>query len=236
MKSLLTADWTNLLVATFEADKNLLREYIPYKTELNDWNGKYYMSLLGFMFSKPLIAGIPSPFYRCFEEINLRFYVRHKSRYGWRNGVVFIKEIAPAKLIGLTAKWLYHENFISLPIKHSFTGNDKEKKTAYYWNTGREWNYVKLVTSVNPAETGTSSLESFTRDHYFAYTRQSPGETREFEIEHPIWNIYPGISFDMKLDAETIYGKQFTDYFLEPPCASFLMDGSRTNVSFPVLL
>ena len=104
MKSLLTADWTNLLVATFEADKNLLREYIPYKTELNDWNGKYYMSLLGFMFSRPLIAGIPSPFYRCFEEINLRFYVRYKSRYGWRNGVVFIKEIAPAKLIGLTGQ------------------------------------------------------------------------------------------------------------------------------------
>ena len=100
MRSLLTADWTNLLVATFEADKKLPREYIPYKTELNDCNGNYYMSLLGFMFSRPVIAGIPSPFYRCFEEINLRFYVRQKSRYGWRNGVVFINEITPYKLIG----------------------------------------------------------------------------------------------------------------------------------------
>lgn len=236
MKQLLTADWTNLLIATFEADKRLLREYIPSKTELNDWNGKYYMSLLGFMFSRPVIASIPSPFYRCFEEINLRFYVRHKSRSGWRNGVVFIKEIAPSKLIGLTAKWLYHENFISLPMTHAFTSNDRESKTAYYWDTGHEWNHLELATGINPREPVPYSLESFTRDHYYAYTRQSPGKTREFEIEHPPWRIYPAISFDMKLDAATIYGKQFVDYFKQPPSTSFLMDGSRTNVSFPVLL
>jgi uncharacterized protein len=236
MRSLLTADWTNLLVATFEADKKLLRDYIPYKTELNDWNGKHYMSLLGFMFSRPVIAGIPSPVYRCFEEINLRFYVRHKSKYGWRNGVVFIKEITPYKLVGLAAKWLYRENFISLPMKHSFTHTGNEKKTFYHWYTGRDWNYLKLVTKPNPAEPAHYSLESFTREHYYAYTRQNAVKTREFEIEHPPWHIYPGISFDMKLDAATIYGNQFADYFQQAPCTSFLMDGSRTNVSFPVLL
>lgn len=236
MKPLLTANWTNLLVATFEADRKLLREYIPYQTELNDWNGKYYMSLLAFMFSKPVIAGIPSPCYRCFEEVNLRFYVRHKSRFGWRNGVVFIKEIAPAKLIGLAAKWLYHENFISLPMKHSFSTTADERKTAYYWNTGKEWNYLELVSALDHKEPDILSLESFIRDHNFAYTRQRKNQSREFEIEHPTWNIFPGISFDMKLDAGTIYGPQFSDYFLQPPCTSFLMDGSRTNVSFPVLL
>jgi len=236
MRSLLTAGWTNLLVVTFEADKKLLREYIPYKTELNDWNGKYYMSLLGFMFSRPVIARIPTPIYRCFEEINLRFYVRHKSRYGWRNGVVFIKEIAPYKLVGLAAKWLYLEHFIAIPMKHSFTQNGKEKRAAYYWNTGHAWNHLEMVTAVNPAEPGPYSLESFTRDHYYAYTRQNSTKSRGFEIEHPPWNIYPAISFDMKLDAATIYGEPFVEYFQQTPCSSFLMNGSRTNVSFPVLL
>jgi uncharacterized protein len=236
MKTLLTADWTDLLVATFEADKSLLQKYIPYKTELNDWNGKYYMSLLGFIFSRPVIAGIPSPFYRRFEEINLRLYVRCKNGNAWKNGVVFIKEIAPSPIIGLVAKWLYRENFICLPVKHCFTNTDTDRKTEYHWHSGREWNYLKLITTINPVEPGKSSLESFTRDHYYAYTKQSENKTREFEIEHRHWDIYPAISFDMKLDAANIYGKEFADYFQEPPCKSFLMNGSQTKVSFPLLL
>ena len=72
----LVADWTNLLVATFETDKKLLNTYLPPQTELDDWNGRHYMSLVAFMFSNTRLMGIPSPFYRSFEELNLRFYVR----------------------------------------------------------------------------------------------------------------------------------------------------------------
>jgi uncharacterized protein YqjF (DUF2071 family) len=83
MKTLLTANWTNLVTATFEADKKLLQKFVPAKTELNDWNGKYLMSLVGFLFSSPCLYGIPSPLFRKFEEINLRFYVRHKTGNKW---------------------------------------------------------------------------------------------------------------------------------------------------------
>src|SRR5258706_12491650 len=106
MRTLLTAHWVNLLTATYETNKNFLKKFLPAKTELNEWNGKYFMSLVGFMFLKPALLGMASPFYRSFEEINLRFYVRHKERKSWKNGVVFIKEIAPARIIGLAAAWL----------------------------------------------------------------------------------------------------------------------------------
>jgi uncharacterized protein YqjF (DUF2071 family) len=236
MKTLLAANWTNLVVATFETEEKLLKKYLPCKTEVNDWNGKYYMSLVGFMFSKPVIAGIPSPFYRSFEEINLRFYVKHKSKTEWKNGVVFIKEISPSKMIGLAAKLLYHESFISLPMKHIITMTDIKLKTEYYWKISRQWNYLKLTTSLSPYEPENSSLESFIRNHYQGYTKNTETKTSKFEIEHRHWSIYPSLSFDMQLNTENIYGREFCEYFQQKPSTSFLMDGSRTKVSYPVLL
>ncbi|MEI9911844.1 MAG: DUF2071 domain-containing protein [Bacteroidota bacterium] len=122
-----------------EADKSLLQKYIPYKTELNDWNGKYYISLLGFIFNRPVIAGIPSPFYRRFEEINLRFYVRHKTGNEWKNGVVFINEIAPSPIIGLVARWLYHETlpvFLSNTVLPILILNEKRNTTGIQAGNG----------------------------------------------------------------------------------------------------
>lgn len=235
MRTLLTADWTNLIVATFETDKKLLEKYLPYNTELNDWNGRYYMSLLGFMFSKPVLAGIPSPFYRSFEEVNLRFYVRYRNKTGWQNAVVFIKEIAPSPVIGLAAKWLYHENFISLPMKHHFSADETQRQTAYYWKIKNRWNYLELTTGLTAVEPQQHSLESFIRDQYYACTKSGQKKTYAFEIEHRRWNIYPGLSFAMLLDAGYIYGKEFSDSF-QKPCSSFLMDGSGTNISYPSLV
>jgi hypothetical protein len=37
------------------------------------------------------------PFYRNFEEINLRFYIKHNTSDGERRGVAFIKEIDPKR-------------------------------------------------------------------------------------------------------------------------------------------
>ena len=236
MKTLLTVNWTNLLVATFETDKKLLEKFTPAKTELNDWNGKYLLSLVGFLFSNPSIFRIPSPLYRKFEEVNLRFYVRHKSKNEWKKGVVFIKEIAPSRIIGLSAKWLYHENFISLPMKHSFDITNEKRDIEYSWKINSNWNFLKLRAAGNPLTGNGNTIEAFMKEHYWGYTKKGNDKSFEFEIQHPPWNIYPAISFDMHLDAEAMYGKEFTDYFREKPVSAFLMDGSQTKVSYPVLL
>lgn len=235
MKTLLTAEWTNLLVATFETDKTLLKKFLPAKTELSEWKGKYFMSLVGFIFSNPRLLSIPSPFYRKFEEVNLRFYVRHKEKTKWKNGVVFIKEIATSPLIGLVAKWLYHENFISLPLKHNFNTTNTEKGIEYSWKLGNNWNYIKSQTSLSRSLSN-NTIEAFIADHYWAYTKAGDHKTFEFEIEHPPWNIYPSTSFKMNLDAEKIYGSEFAEYFQQDPLTVFLMDGSTTKVSYPKLV
>jgi uncharacterized protein len=236
MKTLLTAHWTNLVTATFETDKHFLQKYLPAKTELNDWNARYFMSIVAFLFEKPRLLGIPSPFYNSFEEINLRFYVRRKLNNEWRKGVVFIKEIAPYYIPAQTAKWLYRENFISVPMKHEFINSNKLMYRSYACKISKEWNYLNMESACIHTETGLGDVENFIRDHYWAYTRKGSNKTLEFQIEHPPWKIFPAIKFDMHLDTGTIYGEQFKDYFAEKPVDAFLMDGSYTKVSWPVML
>jgi uncharacterized protein YqjF (DUF2071 family) len=47
------------------------------------------------MFTNVRVLGVPVPFHRNFEEVNLRFYVRHYDNGEWKRGVVFIKELVP---------------------------------------------------------------------------------------------------------------------------------------------
>ena len=90
--SFLTAEWRKLALANYEVDQKLLEPYLPHGTELDVWNGRCYVSLVGFMFQNVRLLGIPVPFHTEFEEVNLRFYVRHKKDGEWRRGAVFISE------------------------------------------------------------------------------------------------------------------------------------------------
>ena len=81
--SFLTARWQHLAMLNYEIDPAVLQPFVPVGTELDAWQGRYYVSMVGFMFLETRVLGIPIPFHRNFEEVNLRFYVRHKSEDGW---------------------------------------------------------------------------------------------------------------------------------------------------------
>jgi len=107
-KVFLTAEWKHLVMLNYEIEPSVLVPYVPKGTELDLWNGKYLVSVVGFMFVKTRVFGIPIPFHRDFEEVNLRIYVRRKAEDGWRRGVVFIKEIVPRAAIAFTARKFYN--------------------------------------------------------------------------------------------------------------------------------
>ena len=72
----LKANWENLIMANYEVEPSILKPYLPNGVELDFYNHKTYVSLVGFMFKKTSLFGLPIPFFGSFEEINLRFYVR----------------------------------------------------------------------------------------------------------------------------------------------------------------
>ncbi len=76
----------------YEVDAGLLLPFVPAGTELDRWNGKVFVSLVGFRFLETKLFGfLPIPMHSNFEEVNLRFYVRRHTGSEVRRGVVFIR-------------------------------------------------------------------------------------------------------------------------------------------------
>ena len=94
----------------YAVERSLLGGLVPRGTELDEWQGRVYLSVVGFLFLNTRVLGVPIPFHRHFEEVNLRLYVRRRADAGWRRAVVFIKEIVPRVAIAFTARALYNEN------------------------------------------------------------------------------------------------------------------------------
>ena len=99
----LTANWKDLVMANYIIDPTILEPFVPIRTELDSFNGQVYVSLVGFMFTDTRLLGWRIPFHVHFEEVNLRFYVRHKDAGQWKRGTVFIKEIVPKPAISFVA-------------------------------------------------------------------------------------------------------------------------------------
>ena len=109
----LTAEWRHLLMVNYVVDLAVLTPLIPAGTELDLWQGRAYVSVVGFRFLRTKVLGIPVPFHRDFDVVNLRFYVRRKVDGQWRKGVVFVKEIVPKRAIAFVARTVYNENYVA---------------------------------------------------------------------------------------------------------------------------
>src|SRR5690242_17347432 len=99
----LRAKWINLIMVNYEVYPAQLKAHVPKHTELDFHNGTCFVSLVGFLFKDTKVKGVPVPFHRTFEEINLRFYVRQRENNKWKRGVVFLREIVPLPAITAVA-------------------------------------------------------------------------------------------------------------------------------------
>src|SRR5262245_30634025 len=114
----LTAEWRYLAMINYQVDPSILQASVPAGTELDQWRGRTFVSLVGFLFLKTRVLGLRIPFHENFEEINLRFYVRRRGAEGWRRGVVFIREIVPRQAIATAARIFYNENYAARRMSH----------------------------------------------------------------------------------------------------------------------
>lgn len=230
-KKFLTAQWRNLLMANFETDPAVLRSYVPYGTELDEWNGKHYVSLVGFLFKDTRVRGLSIPFHKNFEEVNLRFYVRYKHAEGWRRGVVFVKELVPKRMITMVANTLYGEKYATLPMRHTWEDFDQQRmKVRYEWQSGRQWNHIEAIADKAAAFVAPGSKEHFITEHYWGYTQLNAQQTSEYQVTHPSWKIHPVHEFSFHCDTEAIYGRHFTESLSQTPASVFLAEGSGIEV------
>jgi uncharacterized protein len=230
----LTAEWRHLAMLNYEIDPKILAPFVPAGTELDFWNGQTFVSMVGFLFRKTRIRGVPIPFHRHFEEINLRFYVRRKVNGDWRRAVVFIREIVPRFAIAYVARVFYNEPYLALPTAHQIehhAGQPQEiKSVVYSWQFNNRDNFLKLTTRGSVQVMVAGSQHEFITEHYWGYTAQRDGSTLEYRVEHPRWRVQDAETTELNCDVAALYGQPFCSVLNRRPVSAFLAEGSAVKV------
>ena len=231
-KTFLRAKWQNIIMANYEIDPSVLMPYLPKGVELDYFQGKSYVSLVGFLFKDTSLFNIPIPLLGTFEEVNLRFYVVRKIGNEWRRGVVFINETVPYKIVAIIANQLYKEHYTAIPTKHKWLLTDSEQEIVYQMKVKSVWNSIKVVASVQKVKMDHNSIEEFIFEHYYGYTKADEHTSIEYKVNHPKWAIYPISSFEIKCDFEAFYGSDFALLNNAKPHSIMLAEGSDVSIDW----
>src|SRR4029079_571959 len=87
----LTADRRWVAMLNYPVSPELLEPLVPPGTAIDLWQGAAYVSVVGFLFERIRVLGLPLPTHRRFEEVNLRFYVVRDVAGELRHSVTFIR-------------------------------------------------------------------------------------------------------------------------------------------------
>lgn len=227
----LTAQWRDLILANYVVDPSRIESLAPQGTELDFWQQKTYVSVVGFLFDDTRVLGLPIPFHRRFEEVNLRFYVRRHANGETRRAVCFVKELVPKRAIAWVARALYNENYAAVPMSHTVSRGPDDRSVSYRWLCGQSPYELSVRASGRPCDPPAESHEAFIAEHYWGYARQRDGGTVEYRVEHPpwrCWNVH-----DVRIDGDfgKLYGSVLGDILKRKPESVLLAEGSAISVS-----
>lgn len=213
-------------MVNIEVDPKLLEPLVPRGTELDTWEGRHYVSVVGFRFLRTRVLGIAVPFHTNFDELNLRFYVRRTVDGEVRRGVVFVREVVPKWAIAAVARWVYGENYISLPMKSDVRLDGGAGYAEYSWRLRGEWGRLRASCNGPSQPLVPASEAEFITEHYWGYCRQRDGGTMEYQVQHPPWRVWPEAKLSLAGDLRAIYGADFGDCLKQTPVSGLVAEGS----------
>lgn len=229
----LTARWEHLVFLSYDCPAALLEPHVPRGTVLDSWQGRTFVSLVAFLFTETRVRGFPIPCHTTFEEVNLRFYVKHETDTNEvRRGVVFIKELVPKRMIAAVARSVYNEPYVAVPMSSVIDlDGPRGGLIAYFWSLNRQpYGIQATVPPGAPAETEPGSLAGFITEHYWGYTRQLDGGTMEYQVAHDRWPAWEPSAWAMEGDMGAIYGAEFAPILSQKPASVLVAPGSAVAV------
>lgn len=224
----LTAGWSNLCIVTYEVPRELVRSCLPPGLEPDARHGSTFASLVGLTFSDTRVLGIAWPGFENFPELNLRLYVRH----GPDRGVLFVREFVPHALVAWLARTIYDEPYECAPLVVR-AENNQETFTVRYLLEHHGLPYTISVTGsqarVVPPE---HSSEHFFKEHRWGFGTRADGTLMRYEVQHPVWAVYPVQSYTVQVDFGRLYGPSWELLNGAKPASVILTAGSDIAV-FP---
>lgn len=222
----LTCEWRNLFLATYAVPPALLQPRLPAGLELDTRDGDAFVSLVAFQFANTRVLGVAWPGYRDFAELNLRFYVRH----GGERGVVFVREMVPLRLVAWMARAIYNEPYRVASLT-SHCQEDEGTRTMEYRLTWAGHEQVLRITGRKATYLPDSaSDEHFFKEHHWGYGRTRRGQTLRYEVEHPLWEVWPVQSYHIELDWASVYGPEWGFLSKAAPMSTVFAAGSAVTV------
>jgi len=213
----------------YEIAPEILQPRVPAGTELDYYEGKTFVSVIGFRFLRTQVLGVPIPLHRDFDEVNLRFYVRARGPEGWRRGVVFVRELVPRWAIAWVARTFYGEPYTALPMRHRIEQSEEGIALGYEWRRGGVWEGLELSGRGEPRLMNPGSMEEFIAEHYWGFTGGNTGST-QYAVEHEPWRVWDGIGACFRADVATLYGPEFVETLGGAPSSAFIAEGSPVVV------
>jgi hypothetical protein len=228
----LTAQWRHLLMINYAIDPAVLRPLVPPGLALDVYRGEALVSMVGFQFLDTRVLGVPIPFHRRFDEVNLRFYVKRELPGEIRRGVVFVREVVPKRAVALIARRVYNEPYVALPMRSDLRlpSGDRPGLVKYLWRSESRWLQIEASFRGDPAPLREQSEAQFIAEHYWGYGRTRDGRTIEYHVDHPSWNVWAADDARLEGDAARFYGEAFGAALARPPTSAFVADGSQVSV------
>ncbi len=222
-------------MVTFDVTPDILKPWIPPHVELDQYQGRTLVSLIGFRFLDASVLGIPIPLHRDFVEVNLRFYTRRMAPEGWRHGVTFIREMVPVPAVALAARALYNEPYRALPMR---SRNESSLATAgragsvrYEWRSSGQWQQLEVTTQGASRELASGSEEEFIAVRHWGHGTHRDGSAIEYHVRHPRWRYWKARSHVLNWDVAALFGPRFVAPMGRAPSSVFVADGSAVAVS-----
>lgn len=226
----LQADWNKLICANYIIDPKILEKYIPFGTILDLHQEKCYVSLVCFKYSNTQLFGIKFPFYKNFEEINLRFYVKREISPGiWRKEAAFTQLFFPKRPLTFIANFIYKENYKTRPIKHTLKKNEFHDVTTYYIKN-KKWFHISVSYDRKLHPIVKTSSEYFFHGHLWGTAKVNSKSSTSYKIEHPEWKTYSITNWEINVDFGSLFGNDFKFLNAIKPESVMMTEGSKVTV------
>lgn len=223
----------------YEIPPEVLSPLVPKHTVLDLFEGRALASIVAFRFLDTRVLGIPVPFHRHFDEVNLRFYVKREMTDGSvRRAAVFIRELVPRRAIAFTARLFYNEPYQTVPM-HSRVPPalmTSPGRLMYGWFSHGKHSHASATTVGSPLPLERGSEAEFIAEHYWGYTSQRDGSTVEYQVAHPSWRVWQATAPSFDANVSDLYGNAFAAPLAAPPRSMFVAEGSRVTVYRPTHL
>jgi hypothetical protein len=233
----ISGQWRELAIVSWPVAPELLRPRLPAGTELDQWDGRCWLSLVGLRFLELAVGGVPVPLHGEFAQVNLRFYARRVVGDEVRNGAVFVRELVPRAAMAAVARLVMHEPMAHADVRADVVCDAKHparvRAATYAWESDPGRGRLRVDADGEPVALERLSLEEFLSERCWGFTAGRDGGATEYRVEHPRWSVYVAREASVDGDLAATFPLDLARVMLARPDHAFIAEGSRVVIHAP---